>query len=76
MVEFFVDVRNAASWTYIVAAFNEGFVRHVGGEWDGNLDALNNYLSRPDEQPYRLVVRGWHTCADGRPARLRSSGGV
>jgi hypothetical protein len=75
--EYVVDLSHAASWADFIAAFNEGFVRPVGGgRWDGNLDAFNDYLWWPDEHPYRLVVRGWQSCAaavnrhktwDGRP---------
>ncbi len=63
MKEYVVDVSAAASWADFIAAFNEGFVRPVGGEWKGNLDALNDYLWWPDEHPYRLVIRGWQACA-------------
>lgn len=63
MREYFVDLSAAHSWADFVAAFNDGFVRHVGGEWHGNLDAFNDYLWWPDEHPYRLVVRGWGACA-------------
>jgi hypothetical protein len=52
------------SWADFGTAFNEGFVRPVGGEWNGNLDAFNDYLWWPDEHPYRLVVRGWQACAE------------
>lgn len=76
MREYVVDVSAASSWADFIAAFNEGFVRPVGGDWSGNLDAFNDYLSWPDEHPYRLVVRGWQSCGaavnrhktwDGRP---------
>jgi hypothetical protein len=61
--EYVVDVTQATSWQDVIAAFNEGFIRHVGGEWSGNLDAFNDYLWWPDEHPYRLVIRGWAACA-------------
>lgn len=76
MREYIVDVSGASSWADFIAAFNEGFIRPVGGEWSGNLDSLNDYLWWPAEHPYRLVVRGWQTCSpavnrhntwDGRP---------
>ncbi|MBI1915189.1 MAG: barstar family protein [Planctomycetes bacterium] len=63
MREYVVDVSAATSWAEFIGAFNQGFVRQVGGEWNGNLDAFNDYLWWPDEHPYRLVVRGWHLCA-------------
>jgi hypothetical protein len=74
--EFIVDVSAAGSWGDFIAAFNTGFVSHVGGKWNGNLDALNDYLFWPEKHPYRLIVRGWAACApavnrhfapDGRP---------
>ncbi len=63
MKEYVVDISAATSWADFVTAFNEGFVRPVGGEWNGNLDAFNDYLWWPDEHPYRLVVCGWQACA-------------
>ena len=62
VVEYVVDLTSVASWEAFVEAFNEGFVRAVGGEWNGNLDAFNDYLYWPEEHPYRLVIRGWHSC--------------
>ncbi len=76
MVEYVVDVTNAKSWESFIAAFNEGFVHRVAGDWKGNLDAFSDYLYWPEEHPYRLVIRGWHQSAaaineqktwDGRP---------
>lgn len=63
MREYVVDVSAATSWADFIAAFNEGFVRPVGGEWQGNLDAFNDYLWWPEAHPYRLVIRGWEACA-------------
>ncbi len=63
MKEYVVDLTAVTSWPDFIAAFNEGFVRPVGGEWHGNLDAFNDYLSWPDEDQYRLVIRGWQACA-------------
>ena len=76
MREYVVDLSGATSWADFVAAFNDGFVRPVGGEWKGSLDAFHDYLAWPEEDRYRLIVRGWHACAaavnahqtwDGRP---------
>jgi hypothetical protein len=65
MKEFVVNVSAAASWADFIAAFNKGFVREVGeDEWNGNLDAFNDYLWWPDEHPYRLIFRGWQTCVN------------
>lgn len=73
-----VDLSGTTSWSEFIAAFNEGFLRHIGGNWNGNLDAFNDYLWWPEEHIYRLVIRGWMACAplvnqhqapDGRPIR-------
>jgi hypothetical protein len=61
--EYVVDVSAVTAWADFVAAFKEGFVRPVGGEWNGNLDAFHDYLWWPEEHPYRLVIRGWQACA-------------
>ena len=76
VTEYVVDLSSATCWRDFIAACNEGFVRQVGGEWNGNLDAFNDYLWWPTEHPYRLVIRGWaaslvtvnqHRTWDGRP---------
>lgn len=76
MQRFTVDLSAATSWSDFVAAFNEGFIRHIGGEWNGNLDAFHDYLWWPDQHPYQLCIRGWSHCShavnthrapDGRP---------
>ena len=41
---------------------NKGFIRAVGGEWNGHLDAFNDYLSWPDEESYELVLLGAKHC--------------
>jgi Barstar (barnase inhibitor) len=61
--EYVVDLSAVTSWADFIAAFNEGFVQPVGGDWNGNLDAFNDYLWW-DRPPYRLVIRGWKPCAD------------
>jgi hypothetical protein len=63
MREYIVDLTSAASWEDVIEAFNKRLIRPVGGQWDGNLDAFNDYLSWPEEANYRLVIRGWSRCA-------------
>jgi hypothetical protein len=64
MKQYVVDVSAAQSWSDFIKAFNDGFIRVIGGgEWNGNLDAFNDYLYWPDEHPYELVLRGWKECA-------------
>ena len=63
MVEYIVDLTTVRRWEDFIEAFNEGFVRLVdNAEWNGNLDAFNDYLWWPNEHPYRLIIRGWQLC--------------
>lgn len=75
MTEYIVDVSLAKSWDEVVATFNRDFLHHFKVEWNGNLDAFNDYLFWP-EHPYRLIVKGWNDFVpnvretmrwDGRP---------
>jgi len=62
MREFNVDLSGAATFEDFVSAFNDGFCRHVSGEWHGrSWDAFHDYLSWPTEENYRLIFRGWET---------------
>ncbi len=38
-------------------------MRSIGGEWNGHLDALNDYLSWPDSEEYELEFLGSKRCA-------------
>jgi hypothetical protein len=61
--EYVVDLTNADTFEGFVAAFNEGFCRHCDGHWRGrSWDAFNDYLFWPEEQPFRLVFKGWQAC--------------
>lgn len=51
-----------ASLEDFVEATNVGLVRIAGGEWTGNFDAFNDYLSWPDEE-YELQIIGADDCA-------------
>jgi hypothetical protein len=63
MREFIIDLSSAKSFEDFVAAFNEGFCRHVSGEWHGrSWDAFHDFLSWPEEQSYRLTFRAWERC--------------
>lgn len=47
-----------------ILEFNSVFVSQLGGEWNGNLDAFNDYLSWP-EQPYTILWRkAWKSRRD------------
>ena len=39
-----------------------GFVELVGGKWNGNLDAFNDYLSWPEEEEYELELLDAASC--------------
>jgi len=62
VLTYSVDLSDVFNWEEFIAAFNVGFVRCVNGDWGGNLDAFHDYLSWPEECPYRLVLRGWEQC--------------
>ena len=56
MKRFSIDGGNVRSLHDFVEATNAGFVEHVGGRWNGNLDAFNDYLSWPEEQEYEIEL--------------------
>lgn len=58
-----IDCRQIQTYDDFVEAFNGAFIETFGGRWSGNLDALNDYLSWPEEVPYQLVVLGSDQCA-------------
>ncbi|MCX5659394.1 MAG: hypothetical protein NTW19_06675 [Planctomycetota bacterium] len=69
IAEYRVDLTAIASFEDYIAAFNAGLIHHVGGHWNGNLDAFNDYLYWPERLPYRLVLIGW-THAAGVLAKI------
>jgi hypothetical protein len=60
---FFVDCRGISSFEDFVTAMNQGFIGPIGGQWDGNLDALNDYLAWPDENEYELEIIDSDSCS-------------
>jgi hypothetical protein len=60
---FTVDARKVQSFGEFVDAANAGFIERVGGKWNGNLDAFNDYLSWPEEPEYELELVGAADCA-------------
>ena len=56
MTEYVVDGSGVRDFAGFVEQCNAAFIREVGGEWNGNLDAFNDYLSWPTPSPYRLVL--------------------
>ena len=63
MNTFTIDARRVRSFDDFIEATNVGLIRKVGGEWNGNLDALNDYLSWAEEEEYELALLGSATCA-------------
>jgi hypothetical protein len=59
-----VDCRKIGCYEDFVDAINRGLVEHVGGKWNGNLNAFNDYLAWPETTPYRLVIIGSDRCAE------------
>jgi hypothetical protein len=60
---FTIDGRQVQDFDDFVEAVNVGLVRAAGGEWNGNLDAFNDYLAWPSEDAYELVLLGASHCA-------------
>ena len=60
---FTIDGRGVRSFEDFVEATNVGFIELVGGWWDGNLDALNDYLSWREPEEYELVIVDSADCA-------------
>jgi len=58
-----VDVSGVEDFEDFVEAVNVGFVRRLGEEWTGNLDALNDFLVWPAVDSYDLVLLGSNQCA-------------
>jgi len=59
---FRIDCSNIDSYEDFIEAFNTGRIRSVRGEWNGNLDAFNDYLSWPDDFPYQISLIGSSRC--------------
>lgn len=59
---FTIDGRAVRSFPDFVEAVNVGFVEQVGGRWNGNLDAFNDYLSW-QEGVYELELLDAASCA-------------
>lgn len=62
MKTFLIDCSDIDSYEDFIEAFNNGMIRSVGGEWNGNLDAFNDYLSWPDDLPYQISIVGSSKC--------------
>jgi hypothetical protein len=60
---FTIDGRRVRSFDDFVEATNAGFIENVGGKWNGNLDAFNDYLSWPEEKEYELELIDATGCA-------------
>ena len=39
-----IDGANFSDFAGFIDEFNRGFITDVGGDWNGNLDAFNDYL--------------------------------
>jgi hypothetical protein len=60
---FVVHCEGVRSFDDFIAAVNWGFIRHVGGEWNGNLDAFHDYLSWPEDDEYEFEITASRHCA-------------
>ncbi|MFT3788219.1 MAG: hypothetical protein QM770_18955 [Tepidisphaeraceae bacterium] len=59
-----IDLEDVHTFADFVAAFNAGMIHSLGGHWNGNFDAFNDYMSWPAEDCYRLLLSHWHKCVD------------
>ena len=55
-------MRNIKSYEDFISICNEGFIKSVGGKWNGHLDAFNDYLSWPEPNPYNIKIIGENNC--------------
>lgn len=62
MKTFRIDCSTIESYEDFIRAFNVGMIRSLGGEWNRNLDAFNDYLSWPDDVPYQISLVGSLRC--------------
>jgi hypothetical protein len=51
---YVIDGANFSDFAGFVEECNRGFIRHFGGQWNGNLNAFNDYFSWGDDE-YVLV---------------------
>ena len=49
MTKYTVNCEGVRDFAGFVAAMNDGLISPCGGDWRGSLDALNDYLSLPDQ---------------------------
>jgi len=63
MKRFTIDGRRVRSFDDFIEATNVGLIDRVGGRWNGNLDAFNDYLAWPEEEEYELQLLGADECA-------------
>ncbi len=71
---FTIEGRRVKSFDDFVAATNVGLIESIGGRWNGNLDAFNDYLSWPEEYEYELELVPRHSGFDRlrQPRRITS----
>ena len=60
---FTIDLSRVERFEDFIEAVNVGFVRDAGGEWNGNFDGLNDFMSWPEPESYELVLVGSKRCA-------------
>jgi hypothetical protein len=61
---FEINADNFDDFGGFIREFNRVFASHIGGEWNGNLDAFNDYLSWP-ARPYVIRWRkSWKSRRD------------
>lgn len=74
MTAYRINLSRIETFQDFINAFNAGMIETVGGKWNGNLNAFNDYLYWPEPHPYELVLIGWTHCA-AVLAKLSAPGG-
>jgi hypothetical protein len=64
VIQYQINLAGVETFEDFVAAFNLGLIDSVGGHWNGNLNAFNDYLYWPEPHPYGLTLVGWQKCAE------------
>jgi hypothetical protein len=56
MKHYRVDCSTITTFQDFINAMNDAFIRDAGGDWNGHLDAFNDYLSWPKDVPYAIEL--------------------
>ncbi len=58
-----IDCSKINDFEEFIHIFNTMLINPLGGHWNGNLDAFNDFLSWPEDK-YKLVLLGSSRCKE------------